>query len=129
MQMLNEARGGTLILNLALDRPDALKHVQSEAATHTAHKISVAPRTHLAAAVGEESIMVNSFHRQAVDSPGVGLKAIAWAPDGVVEAIAAPSNDPFLVGVQFHPEALVQRDTRWRGLFDALISAARRRMT
>lgn len=126
MQMLNEALGGTLVRNLALDWPGALKHRQSEPAGAPTHAIGIAPDSRLAAVVGGAAARVNSHHLQAVDAPGAGLKAVAWADDGVIEAVEAPSDDAFLVGVQFHPEALLAHDERWLGLFAALVSAARR---
>lgn len=129
MQMLNEALGGTLVLNLALDWPGAIKHTTDTPETLPHHRIEVAPGSHLAGVLGEASTPVNSLHRQAVAMPGVGLKAVAWAPDGVIEAIEGPREGPFLVGVQFHPETLARKDRRWLGLFGALIAAARDRTT
>jgi putative glutamine amidotransferase len=52
---------------------------------------------------------------------------VAWADDGVIEAVEAGPRAPFIMGVQFHPETLVQRDGRWRRLFEAVVDAARRR--
>jgi putative glutamine amidotransferase len=126
MQMLNEALGGTLVRNLALDWPNALKHHQAEAPDRPTHQIRIAPDSRLAAAAPAEHVRVNSFHRQAVGEPGDGLRAVAWADDGVIEAIEASGRAPFVMGVQFHPEALVDRDARWLGLFRALVNAARR---
>ena len=48
--------------------------------------------------------MVNSFHHQAVDQPGQGLKVTAYSPDGTVEGIEDSSG--LIVGVQWHPEML-----------------------
>ena len=127
MQTLNQALGGTLVRNLALDWPGALKHRQASPASRPTHRIRVAPHSRLSAAVGRRHARVNTFHLQAVETPGAGLEAVAWADDGVIEAIEARRGDPFLVGVQFHPEVLAQKDRRWLGLFRALIAAARRR--
>lgn len=129
MQMLNEALGGTLVGNLTLDWPCALNHHQSEDPDRPSHWIRMAPDSRLATAVAATRERVNSFHRQAVEQPGTGLRAVAWADDGVIEAVEASRPAAFIVGVQFHPEALVQREGRWLGLFEALVDAARRPRT
>jgi putative glutamine amidotransferase len=74
--------------------------------------------------VGADRLDVNSFHHQAVDALGRGLRAVAWAPDGVVEAIEA-TDRPFAIGVQWHGESLQERDDHQR-LFGAFIAAAAR---
>ena len=63
---------------------------------------------------------MNSFHHQAVDRLGRGLRAVAWAPDGVVEGI---EGDGFYLGVQWHVETLVHLPRHAR-LFEALVDAA-----
>lgn len=127
MQTINEALGGTLVRNLALDWPGALDHRKTDPEEHPAHWIRIAPHSHLSAVVGEDRAQANSLHLQAVETPGAGLVAVAWADDGVIEAVEAPGDDPFIVGVQFHPEALIQHDGRWLGLFAMLVTAASRR--
>lgn len=121
MQMLSEIMGGTRIRNLMLDRPAAGEHYLARSATH---RIEIDARSRLAAVVGADRAAVNSRHRQAVDEPGAGLRAVAWAEDGTVEAVEGAAEAAFLAGVQFHPESLAPRDERWLGLFRALLSAA-----
>ncbi|MBM3470814.1 MAG: gamma-glutamyl-gamma-aminobutyrate hydrolase family protein [Armatimonadetes bacterium] len=128
MQTINEALGGTLVRNLALDWPGALGHRMMDPEEHRAHRIRIAPHSHLSVVVGEDHVLVNSRHLQAVETPGAGLVAAAWADDGVIEAVEASGDDPFIVGVQFHPEALIQHDGRWLGLFAMLVTAASRRL-
>ena len=67
---------------------------------------------------------VNAFHHQAVRRLGEGLRAVAHAPDGVVEAVELPGAD-FELGVQWHPEAIVDRPEQ-ASLFAAFVEAARR---
>lgn len=129
MQTINEALGGTLVRNLALDWPGALEHRKTDPEEHQAHRIRIALHSHLSDVVGEDQVLVNSRHLQAVETPGAGLVAVAWADDEVIEAVEAPGDDPFIVGVQFHPEALTQHDGRWLGLFAMLVTAAGRRAT
>lgn len=105
-QLVNVARGGTLIQHL----PDAvggeIDHRQKERAEIPTHAVHVDERSRLAEILGWRHGSVNSFHHQAVAQLGAGLVATAWSPDGVVEAFEARDR-PFLVGVQWHVECLV----------------------
>ncbi|MBQ0165116.1 MAG: membrane dipeptidase [Bacteroidales bacterium] len=67
---------------------------------------------------------VNSFHHQAVLTPGPLMHVSALAPDGVVEAIEGNVGESFLLGVQWHPECLPQ-STLSRRLFSQFVAAAR----
>ena len=82
----------------------------------------VEPGTRLAALLGTDLLRVNSFHHQAVDRLGGGLRAVAHAADGTVEGVEAPGSR-FVVGVQWHVEGLVAQP-RHRVLFEALVAAA-----
>ena len=76
----------------------------------------------LRALLGGERLDVNSFHHQAVDRVGTGLHAVAWSPDGVIEAVETDGQH-FALGVQWHAESLVD-DTPHAALFAALVDAA-----
>jgi putative glutamine amidotransferase len=69
---------------------------------------------------------VNSFHHQALKTLGTGLRAVAWSPDGVIEAVEAPDAPAPLFGVQWHPEDLTGHDPAAAKLFEALVAAAAR---
>jgi putative glutamine amidotransferase len=114
-QALNVARGGTLHQHVP-------GHRQAEPATATTHSVHVEPGSHLAGLVGTDVLRVNSFHHQAVRALGRGLRAVAHAADGTVEAIEA-GGPSFLLGVQWHVEGLTA-NPRHRVLFDALVVAA-----
>jgi putative glutamine amidotransferase len=128
MQMMSEALGGTLVRNVALDWPGAVNHRRPDRPLDPVHRIRAAPGSRLARVVGDDPVGVNSCHLQAVGEPGIGLVAVAWADDGVIEAVESLPGTGFLSGVQFHPEILVLRDARWLGLFEELVTAARSRM-
>jgi len=115
-QALNVARGGTLHQHVE-------GHRQAELATVTTQRVTVAADSLLASITGAtEALDVNSFHHQAVDVTGAGLRAVAWAPDGTVEAIEDRTR-PLVLGVQWHAETLTER--REHGaLFAALVQAA-----
>jgi putative glutamine amidotransferase len=66
----------------------------------------VDPGSHLASILGTTELKVNSLHHQAVRGVAPGFRAVAHAPDGVVEGIER-SDHPFAMAVQYHPEELV----------------------
>jgi putative glutamine amidotransferase len=74
--------------------------------------------------LGVNDTRVNSFHHQGMDELGEGLRAVAWSPDGVVEAIEARSGR-YVVGVQWHAEGLVDTGGGHARLFPSFVAAAR----
>jgi putative glutamine amidotransferase len=84
--------------------------------------VQVQPGSRLASILGRTSVGVNSFHHQAVERLGRGLRAVAWASDGVVEGIEGEGPE-LLVGVQWHAETLIDMPEHL-ALFEALVSAA-----
>ncbi len=119
MQVLNVARGGTLVQHL----PDRVGHDGHAPAPGQfgRHEVTPVARTVLASVLGSASIEVESAHHQATDRLGNDLVVSAVASDGTIEAIEDPEQG-FLVGVQWHPE--VGTDRR---LFRALVAAATNR--
>jgi putative glutamine amidotransferase len=124
-QALNVSRGGTLHQHLPDDPDSALEHRQRAPGDQPTHTIAVTEPSRLAVLLGRGSLRVNSFHHQAVARLGAGLRAVAWAPDGVVEAIEAADRD-FVVGVQWHAECLAHREDQ-AALFAGFVDASRRR--
>jgi putative glutamine amidotransferase len=123
LQALNVARGGTLHQHLADVTDGRVEHRQTVAGTITTHHVEVATDSLLAEIVGGYGLKVNSFHHQAVETLGTGLRAVAWSPDGVVEAIESVTRGPLYVGVQWHAESLVD-DPAELALFALLVDAA-----
>lgn len=98
-QLLNLACGGTLIPDIE----DWALHRGGAGQPLFLHEhVTVADGSRLHAALGVDELTVRSGHHQAVDVLGTGLRASAWADDGVVEAIEHVSRRA--VGVQWHPE-------------------------
>jgi putative glutamine amidotransferase len=114
-QALNVARGGTLHQHLP-------GHRQTEPVTATTHSVHVEPGTRLATLLGSDILRVNSFHHQAVDRLGSGLRAVAHAADGTIEGVELPGLR-FVLGVQWHVEGLVAHPRHF-ALFEALVAAA-----
>jgi len=74
------------------------------------------------AAAGE--INVNSSHHQSVGELGRKLRVVSRAPDGVIEAVEWTGDANWVVGVQWHPERMVERNALAQSLFRNLIEAA-----
>ena len=129
LQIINLAAGGSLFQDLAALRPGSVKHDyfpfrDGYARDHLAHPVRVVEGTRLHRLAGLTEFSVNSMHHQAIDRLGGSLVATALAPDGVIEGIEG-TEDYFLVGVQWHPEALIDADPKMRMLFDEFVGAAR----
>lgn len=132
-QLLNVAAGGTLIQDIAQEMPDALAHPRpkSRAPEVLAHPVRVAEDTLLHRILFDGAMSpdhwteVNSSHHQAVERIAPGFRAVAWAPDGVVEAIESEHPESaFLLGVQWHPEHLAATRPAMRRLFERFVQAA-----
>jgi putative glutamine amidotransferase len=107
LQVLNVARGGTLVQDLPSERPSGIVHRQLRAARVPTHDVTLERASRVADALGgADHVCVNSFHHQAVDLLGSGLRAVGWAADGVVEAIEA-TDRAFTIAVQWHAESMV----------------------
>lgn len=127
LQVLNVVLGGSLYQDIPSEPGSIIGHSQKEPRHQPTHPVKVQEGSRLAAVLGTLHLEVNSFHHQAVKGLGRGLRAAAWAPDGIVEGVDMPSVPGFVLGVQWHPEDLVGRDAAARSLFSALAAAARAR--
>jgi putative glutamine amidotransferase len=123
-QALNVCRGGTLHQHLPAITDHSIDHRQTAPGWQETHGVHVDPASRLARILGTDSPGVNSFHHQAVDTLGAGLRAVAWAPDGTVEGIE-DANGRLVLGVQWHAETL-DGEVHPR-LFAALVAAASER--
>jgi putative glutamine amidotransferase len=85
--------------------------------------VEVADGAHIADAMGGGRVEIVSWHHQAVDRLGAGLRPVAWAADGVIEALALDGY-PNLLAVQWHPELSAAEDPAQQGLFDRLVALA-----
>lgn len=126
IQVLNVAAGGKLIQDIPTQVTDALSHscVAGRPIPDIAHTVGVAPDSRLATIVGAGETGVNSAHHQAVKDVGAGLVVTARAPDGVIEALEH-LDLPFCLGVQWHPEVMVEGTVAMRRLFKGLVEAAK----
>jgi putative glutamine amidotransferase len=126
LQLLNVALGGTLYQDVASEPGTPIQHSQLEPRDQPSHKVKVLPASRLAEVLGAEEVDVNSMHHQAVRDLGRGLVPVAWAPDEIIEGLELDDRNHFVLGVQWHPEELVDHSEPARRLFAALVRAAER---
>jgi gamma-glutamyl-gamma-aminobutyrate hydrolase PuuD len=120
MQLLNVHFGGTLDQHLA-DDPRRLDHDRDRPRAEPAHSLRVEPGTLLEEILGPNP-QVNSHHHQGLQRIADELVEVAWAEDDVLEAVVVPSHG-WVVGVQWHPEAMAPVDAAERALFEAFVDA------
>ncbi len=127
--MLNVALGGSLYQDIPSEPGSPLDHsqtgLQSKARHIPTHQVKVRDGSRLAGILGALEVDVNSFHHQAIKRLGQGLVEVAWAPDSIVEGVELVDDGAFVVGVQWHPEELVDNDRAAFNLFAALVKRAR----
>jgi putative glutamine amidotransferase len=126
IQVLNVALGGSLVQDIPTQRPGSLEHMPDRtkvARDHHTHAIQIEPGTRLQQVLGAEQVGVNSWHHQSLKQVAPRLKVSACSPDGVIEAVELPDRR-FVIGVQWHPEWLTDRQPEMRRLFEALVEAA-----
>ncbi|MGB7212702.1 MAG: type 1 glutamine amidotransferase [Gemmatimonadales bacterium] len=124
MQVVNVALGGTLWQDLPSERASDVPHNTKGVRTARVHSVALTPGSVIARSMSVDHSQVNSFHHQGVRVLAPGLIATGTAPDGLIEAFEAASG-PWLVGVQWHPEAF-HAETRAPDLelFRAFVRAA-----
>ena len=112
---MNVALGGSLYQDLPAQVEGVLPH------RDTTHMIGVEKGSVLFDLFGSDSLLVNTFHHQAVKDVAPGSRVTARSSDGVVEAF----ENANVVAVQFHPERMFQAEPSWLGLFRYLVDKAR----
>ena len=123
LQLINVLLGGSLYQDLPTQYPSELLHRQEKPYAAPCHGAALERGTPLQALLGTDAIQVNSLHHQAVRTLSPRLEAMAYAPDGLVEAAWMPEA-PFVWGVQWHPELMPPEDAPSRALFRRFVQAA-----
>lgn len=126
-QMLNVALGGTLVQDIRTALPGAMRHDRIDHRRDwRAHMITVEAGSRLEEILGTREHRVNSLHHQALDQLGKGVRVLARAEDGAIEAMDV-RGQPFALAVQFHPEELAATDEPSRRFFAAFVRACQER--
>jgi putative glutamine amidotransferase len=129
MQVLNVALGGTLYQDLPsqMDHMVLLGHRQETPKWQPTHEVEVDGGSKVAEILGTDELKVNSYHHQAIKELASGLVTVAYASDGVIEAVESGDlSKRWLIGVQWHAEAMRDAGPEHRNLFEAHVSAAKR---
>ncbi|CAN5381051.1 gamma-glutamyl-gamma-aminobutyrate hydrolase family protein [soil metagenome] len=126
MQALNVIRGGSLVQDIESQVKGSHKHEQGMPATRNSHSLKIEKGSMLSALpavrAAKGHLRVNSSHHQAVAKVGENLKAIAWAKDGVIEAIQDTRKGRFNLGVQWHPELTSGHDRLSVEIFELFVA-------
>ena len=125
LHVVNVACGGTLEQHLpGVQGRDV--HGDPTAHRSVIHGVGVAADSRLGAALGGHRLdRCVSHHHQAVERIGTGLVPVAWSGDGLVEALELPPGGPWLVAVQWHPEANAADEPAQQAIFNAFARRVR----
>lgn len=126
-QLINVALGGTLVVDIRTEVPNALNHQRMDRKSEVVHEARLTGDSMLAKIAGKQFLGVNSTHHQALGRVAEPLRVTAASRDGVVEAAEfrreAAHMLPFLMTMQFHPERLAPRHPEHQGVFNCFTRA------
>ena len=122
MQILNVADGGSLYQNLLKQKPTKSNHWLKSIfpKDEPSHIVNINKPSKLYDIFEKEKMMVNSFHHQGIKKIGKSYKVIMTSEDDVIEAIEM-KEERFVVGVQWHPEMLIEKYPEFLLLFRSFI--------
>jgi len=124
IQVMNVAFGGTLVQDIPSQRPGTIDHDPGGDRDDRVHEVRVEPDSRLAGALGADCLTTNSFHHQALALVSDELRVSARSVDGIIEGVEAADPAWWTLGVQWHPEELVETPEPWdRNLFSAFALA------
>jgi len=128
-QLLNVVCGGTLYGDVQREKTSRLKHIDFAHYDTYRHPISIVPGSPLRNWYRRQTLRVNSYHHQGIRDLAPRFKSMADAEDGLVEAYYDPKSK-FVVGLQFHPERMLEEAAGnwriWKAFGSAVHSDARR---
>ena len=129
LQFVNVALGGSLIVDLPIERPSEVRHNQLDRKDGAAHPVSLKRGSQLARIFRKEVLNVNSTHHQAVGRVADPFEVTATSADGIVEALELRKEHegllPYFMAVQFHPERLAGKDPGFQTLFTRFVKACK----
>jgi len=126
-QLINVALGGTLYTHVPEQFKTEIIHNTPEEKGRDClvHEVELDPNSKIGKITGQNRISVNSFHHQAIRTIAPKLRVTARATDGLIEAVEL-AGDPFgVIGVQWHPECLLELQPHLE-IFKAFTAACQR---
>ena len=123
MQVVNVALGGTLHAHLPDTNGNTLEH-RTDPPGHLFHEVEVDATSIVARSMTATVVSPASWHHQAVDQLGSGLRVTASAADGTIEAIELDGYRQ-MTATQWHPEISAHEDPTQQSLFDTFVEWAR----
>ncbi len=116
LQFINVFFGGSLYQDIPTQLPSETEHHQAAPYDRPSHEVTVVEGSPLHRCLGRDSLYVNSCHHQGIKELAPGLETMAFAPDGLAEAVCMPGKR-FLWAVQWHPEFSYRTDENSRAVF------------
>ncbi len=111
IQLINVAFGGSLYQDISAAGFKQIEHRNTEKKDYlNFHYINLESDSYLYGILSKKRIKVNTSHHQAVARLGENLRATALADDSIIEGIEY-TGDSYLIGVQWHPEAMPDYDS------------------
>jgi gamma-glutamyl-gamma-aminobutyrate hydrolase PuuD len=123
-QLLNVVCGGTLYGDVQEEKKSPLQHINFEHYDTYRHPISIVAASPLENWYQRKKLQVNSYHHQGIRDLARRFKPMAYAGDGLVEAYYDPRAE-FVVGLQFHPERMLEEAAGNLRVWTAFGSAVR----
>lgn len=125
IQLMNVAEGGTVYQDINSQTESRMGHFPRELPMESLHHyIDIEPESRVHRIFGRDRLLVNSFHHQAIKDAAKVFRISARSADGIIEAVERPDR-AFVIGLQFHAEALPPLDPYYLAPFSAMIKAAR----
>ena len=120
-QIINVALGGTLYQDIKVQQGSDFNHLNLMYPVDTLdHEVVLSKESKLYQIMKAERLMVNSLHHQAIYKVGENLKVVGISTDHIIEALEY-EGEPFVLGVQWHPEDLVAKDGYFLELFESFV--------
>ena len=123
LQLINVLLGGTLYQDLPTQHPSEILHRQKAPYNAPCHDVRLEEGSPIQKLLNKNEIGVNSRHHQAIRMLAPGLTAMAYSPDGLIEAFCMPEKK-FVWAVQWHPEHSCKVNADSRKIFSAFVDAA-----
>ncbi|EPX71645.1 peptidase family C26 protein [Schizosaccharomyces octosporus yFS286] len=123
-QLLNVYFGGSLHQQVSHEGYSNVHRPQKEK-DHLAHAV-IARSGHMLSILGSKPVFVNSIHDQGIHTVGRGLKPTVFAEDSLCEGIESVDGD--ILGVQWHPEAILEKQSHAPSVFRYIVELAKSKM-